>query len=160
MVTFGDWNKINGQLQLSATNISYILKTMGGIELIVDYDDKEKLLMVKITEEIDHHATEKIRRSVDYEIQRLMPRKVIFDFNSVLFMDSAGIGMIIGRYRTCKTYGGNLELQNVKPKIKKILDMSGVTKVIPVVENYQSGGIQKEQKLFFYQEEMNDEKFI
>lgn len=103
--------------------------------MIVKYEEKDKLLIVKITEEIDHHTTEKLRRNVDYEIQRLMPRKVIFDFNSVLFMDSAGIGMIIGRYKTCRTYGGTLELKNVKPKIKRILEMSGITKIIPLIDS-------------------------
>ena len=102
--------------------------------MILKYEEKDKQLMVKITEEIDHHLTEKIRRNVDYEIQRRMPRKVILDFNSVLFMDSAGIGMIIGRYKTCITYGGTMEIHNVNSKIKKILDMSGVSKIVPVVE--------------------------
>lgn len=107
--------------------------------MIIKYDEKDKLLIVKITEEIDHHTTEIIRRRVDYEIQRLMPRKVIFDFNSVIFMDSAGIGMIIGRYKTCKTYGGTLEIKNVKPKIERILSMSGITKIISIIdEDYES----------------------
>ena len=64
-----------------------------------DYIKTDKLLVVKIIEEIDHHTTEKIRRKIDNEITRYMPRKVIFDFNKVSFMDSAGIGMIIGRYK-------------------------------------------------------------
>lgn len=103
--------------------------------MVIKYEEKDKLLIINITEEIDHHTTEIIRRRVDYEIQRLMPRKVIFDFNSVLFMDSAGVGMIIGRYKTCRTYGGMLELKNVKPKIERILSMSGITKIIPIIDN-------------------------
>ena len=60
--------------------------------------DKDKLLVLKIKEEIDDCSVQKIRRRADYEIERYMPRKVIFDFDSVTFMDSAGIGLIIGRY--------------------------------------------------------------
>ena len=71
----------------------------------IEYDIKDKLLVLKITEEIDHHTTEKIRRRADYEINRLLPRKVIFDFNSVTFMDSAGIGFLIGRYKEAKLLG-------------------------------------------------------
>ena len=71
----------------------------------IEYDIKDKLLVLKITEEIDHHTTEKIRRRADYEINRLLPRKVIFDFNSVTFMDSAGIGFLIGRYKEAKVLG-------------------------------------------------------
>lgn len=101
--------------------------------MLLKYEEKDKQLMVRITEEIDHHQTEKLRRNVDYEIQRRMPRKVIFDFNSVLFMDSAGIGMIIGRYKTCSAYGSTMEIHNANSKIKRILDMSGVSKIIPII---------------------------
>ena len=67
-----------------------------------EYKDLDKLLILKVTEEIDHHTTEKIRRKMDNEITRYMPRKVLFDFNEVSFMDSAGIGLIIGR--SCINY--------------------------------------------------------
>lgn len=99
-----------------------------------EYFKKDKLLLIKITEEIDHHTTEKLRRKADSEITRYMPRKVIFDFNNVSFMDSAGIGMIIGRYKTANLLGGTVEMKNVNPSIKKIFEMSGVLKLIPVVE--------------------------
>ena len=99
-----------------------------------EYSKKDKLLLIKITEEIDHHSAEKLRRKADNEITRYMPRKVVFDFNKVSFMDSAGIGMIIGRYKTANLLGGTVEMQNVKPSIKKIFEMSGVLKLIPLVE--------------------------
>lgn len=63
------------------------------------YYIEDKLLILHLTEDIDHHTTEKIRRKADNEIQRHMPRKVVFDFDNVSFMDSAGIGMLIGRYK-------------------------------------------------------------
>ena len=93
---------------------------------------EEKLLIAEITEEIDHHTSEKIRDRLDYEIQRLMPKKVIIDLKAVKFMDSAGIGLIIGRYKTTKMYGGEFEIQNVNEKLKRIFDMSGIEKIIPV----------------------------
>lgn len=96
------------------------------------YVQEDKLLFLQITEEIDHHTTEEIRRKADYEITRFMPRKVIFDFNQVTFMDSAGIGMLIGRYKVAKMLGSTIEMVNVKPSIKKIFEMSGVLKIIPI----------------------------
>jgi stage II sporulation protein AA (anti-sigma F factor antagonist) len=95
----------------------------------------DKLLRIKITEDIDHHSTEKLRRLADNEITRYMPRKVLFDFDKVSFMDSSGIGMIIGRYKTANMLGGTVEMINVKPNVKKVFEMSGVLKIIPVVEN-------------------------
>ena len=67
--------------------------------------ERDKTLLVEITEEIDHHTTEKMRRDLDNDITRYMPRKVIFDFNKVSFMDSAGIGMVIGRYKMVNMIG-------------------------------------------------------
>ena len=93
------------------------------------YKDKDKLLIFEITEEIDHHTTEKIRRKMDNEIERYLPKKIIFDFNQVTFMDSAGIGMLIGRYKTIRMIGGVAELMNVKPSIRKIFEMCGVLKL-------------------------------
>lgn len=93
---------------------------------------EDKLLILKITEEIDHHVAEKIRRMADNEITRYMPRKVVFDFNKVFFMDSSGIGMIIGRYKTATMLGGIVEMKNVNPSVQKVLEMSGVLKIIPI----------------------------
>ena len=99
----------------------------------VTYDNENKLLNLKLTEEIDHCIAEKIRSKADFEIQKHMPQKIVMDFDNVSFMDSAGIGMILGRYKTAKLVGSTLNLSNVKPAIKKVLEMSGVLKIIPII---------------------------
>ena len=91
---------------------------------------EDKLLIIELNEDIDHFQTERIRKRADYEIQRLMPKKVIFDFKKVNFMDSAGIGLILGRYKTASCYGGDIELINANNKIKRIFEMSGLKKFI------------------------------
>lgn len=96
------------------------------------YYKEDKLLMFKITDEIDDCSVQKIRRKADYEIERYMPKKVIFDFNCVTFMDSAGIGLIIGRYKLAKMLGGTVELANLTSSIKKIFEMSGILRLIPI----------------------------
>jgi len=104
------------------------------------YYNEEKLLILKITEEIDECTAQKIRRKADYEIERYMPRKVIFDFNSVTFMDSAGIGLIIGRYRIANMLGGTIEIANVTESIKKVLELSGILKIIKITELAEIAG--------------------
>ena len=96
------------------------------------YNEEDKLLLIKITEEIDECSVQKIRRRVDYELERYMPKKVIFDFDSVTFMDSAGIGLIIGRYKLANMLGIELEITNLTHSVKKIFEMSGILKLIPV----------------------------
>lgn len=104
----------------------------GGLYVNINFDREDKQLVVEITEEIDHHVAEKIRRKVDNEITRYMPRKTIFDFSRVSFMDSAGIGMLIGRYKMMKLIGGSLEIVNISETVKRILEMSGINKIIPI----------------------------
>ena len=94
------------------------------------YYEEKKLLVFKITEEIDECSVKEIRRRADYEIQRFMPKKVIFDFDSVTFMDSAGIGMVIGRYKETSICGGVMEIANLSGSVRKIFEMSGVLKLI------------------------------
>ena len=96
--------------------------------------EQDKLLVFKITDEIDDCNVQKIRRRADYEIERYMPRKVVFDFDSVTFMDSSGIGLIIGRYKFTNMLGGKLEVANLTQSVKKIFEMSGILKLIPIIE--------------------------
>ena len=81
------------------------------------------------------HTTEKLRRKIDNEITRFLPRKVIFDFSNVAFMDSAGIGMLLGRYKVIKMLGGQLELMNVNKQVEKVFEISGILKIIPLIKN-------------------------
>ena len=69
------------------------------------------------------------------EITRFMPRKVVFDFSKVSFMDSAGIGLLIGRYKLAKMLGGVAEITNTSKSIEKVLEMSGITRIIPIIQN-------------------------
>ncbi|MGN1297810.1 MAG: anti-sigma factor antagonist [Clostridia bacterium] len=98
--------------------------------------EKDKLLVFKITDEIDDHSVQMIRRKADYEIERYMPKRVVFDFDSVTFMDSAGIGLIIGRYKFANMLGARLEVSNLTQSVKRIFEMSGILKLIPVAEVY------------------------
>ena len=101
----------------------------------INYKEKDKLLILEINEEIDHHMADKLRRDADYEIQRRNPKRVILDFDSVSFMDSAGIGMVIGRYKTATMIGAKMEMVNVKENIKRIFEMTGVLKIIHITNN-------------------------
>lgn len=96
----------------------------------IKYLEEKKILLFKITEEIDEFKAKEIRRKADYEIERFMPKRVIFDFNRVSFMDSSGIGMIIGRYKQTSMLGGKMEITNLRPAVRKIFEMSGVLKLI------------------------------
>ena len=95
------------------------------------YRKEDKQLIFKLEEDIDECAAQKIRRKLDNEIERYMPKEVIFDFNDVSFMDSAGIGLIIGRYKLASMLGGKVQVTNMTAPVRKIFEMSGMQKIIP-----------------------------
>ena len=107
----------------------------------IRYFEDEKALVFRINEEIDECSVKNIRRRADFEIERFMPKEVIFDFNRVTFMDSAGIGMLIGRYKQTNIIGGTTKVANLSNSVRKIFEMSGVLKIIPEItfdeENYE-----------------------
>lgn len=78
---------------------------------------------------------------MDNEIERYIPRKVIFDFSNISFMDSAGIGMVLGRYKMAKMLDGDLEIINTNKSVKKIFDMSGVSRIINIIEEGKNEGV-------------------
>ena len=94
------------------------------------YKKEDKLLIFKMNEEIDECEVQKIRRKLDNEIERYMPKEIIFDFNNVSFMDSAGIGLIIGRYKLANMLGGKVQVANMTQPVRKIFEMSGMQRII------------------------------
>lgn len=98
----------------------------------INYSKEKKTLTVLLTEEIDQHEADRIRRIVDDEIERFIPREVVFDFDNISFMDSSGIGMIIGRYKLIKLLGGDCIVINVGKSVKKIFEMSGLTRLMEI----------------------------
>lgn len=99
-----------------------------------EYLRETRTLILQIEGEIDHHTCEQIKKETDYEIQKRAPKKLIFDMKDVKFMDSSGIGLIIGRYKYLLRIGGETEIINVNKEIKRILNMSGIFKIIPILE--------------------------
>ena len=125
----------------------------------VKYYSKSKLLVFKITEEIDECKVKEIRRRADYEIERFMPKRVIFDFDRVVFMDSSGIGMVIGRYKQVAMLGGKMELANLTENVRKIFEMSGVLKLIPEVnlqeEYFELTQVEEEKEIWLVKMKWN-----
>lgn len=91
-------------------------------------------LTILLPAEIDHHSAEKIRLEADQLIQRRNIRSILFDFSEAVFMDSSGIGMIIGRYKTMRFMGGTVAAIHVNERMRRILTLSGIYKIIDIYE--------------------------
>lgn len=89
-------------------------------------------LKIKLRGEIDHHTATTIRNAMDSEIYKKRPRGLILDMSSVGFMDSSGLGLIMGRYAVMKELGGEVVVQNPAPAIEKIMLLAGMERVVKI----------------------------
>lgn len=105
----------------------------------VTYIPKHRLILVRVTGEIDHHSAESIRRVTEKEIRRTSAINIAFDFGSVTFMDSSGIGMIIGRYKTASSLGGSVIVFDANEQVMRLMDMSGLSRLVIISETMQKG---------------------
>ena len=96
----------------------------------MQYTQKGKSLCVQLEGEIDHHSAQKIREAIDKTFEPTDCRLIIFDFSKVSFMDSSGIGMIIGRYKNAKKRGGTVAIAGMNPELGRIFQISGLAKII------------------------------
>lgn len=96
---------------------------------------EEDTLIVSLAGEIDHHVSEKLRKNIDEEIALCGTKNLIFDFSNVEFMDSSGIGMVLGRYKKVHGTGGSVIIQNASRLVKQILDMAGVFSLMEYKDN-------------------------
>ena len=87
-------------------------------------------LIVNISEELDHHNAEIIREKIDKMVNRNNIKYIIFNFANTRFMDSSGIGVIMGRYKNIKNLGGGVVVTNVNPRVDRIFRLSGLYKII------------------------------
>ncbi|HHZ06495.1 MAG TPA: anti-sigma factor antagonist [Clostridiales bacterium] len=83
-------------------------------------------LIALLSGEIDHHTAREIRKEIDSQAEKLHPPVLKLDFSQVQFMDSSGIGLIMGRFRLMQLLGGMLLVINVPPHLERIISLSGV----------------------------------
>jgi stage II sporulation protein AA (anti-sigma F factor antagonist) len=103
--------------------------------LQVKFSNRGSTLIVGIIGELDHHSAEYVREKIDSEIMKSTTKNVIFDFSKVSFMDSSGIGVVMGRYKNIQKLNGKAVIVSVSDQIKRIFDMSGLFRIMPVYDN-------------------------
>ncbi len=100
---------------------------------------KYRTLVVKIYGEIDHRAADEVRESVDRELGRTGAVNVAFDFTSVTFMDSSGIGVIMGRSKVTSAMGGKVIIYGAADSVRRIIKMSGIEDIVVIADSLDDG---------------------
>lgn len=94
------------------------------------FEKRNNCLIIGLKGEIDHHSSKELRDRIDSELESANVRNIVFDFSEVGFMDSAGVGLLIGRYKTADRLGGKIGITGISSKMDRILDMSGIYKLM------------------------------
>ena len=99
----------------------------------VSYEIKGEVMVVHISGEIDHHSAVSVRTAIDEEITVKRPKKVLLELSSVDFMDSSGLGLIMGRLALMNRYGGSLALLDPSAAVLKIVKLAGMERMVSIL---------------------------
>lgn len=99
-----------------------------------DFKVIDNCLMIRLPEEIDHHRSSYISENADRYILKNEVSHVVFDFEDTRFMDSSGIGIILGRYKKISCFGGKVFAIHADRQIQRILYLSGLSKIVEIME--------------------------
>lgn len=98
-----------------------------------DFQVIDNYLMVRMPQEVDHHLAAYISENADQYILEDGVEHIVFDFENTRFMDSSGIGIIMGRYRKIACFGGKVYAIHVDRHMERILKLAGITKVVEIL---------------------------
>jgi stage II sporulation protein AA (anti-sigma F factor antagonist) len=103
--------------------------------MYLKFEKKDDKLIANLVGELDHHSAEEVRVKIDDRIDRDNIQKVILNFSGVTFMDSSGIGVVVGRYKKISSKGGTLCVVNVIKGVNRVFELSGLFKIIDSYSN-------------------------
>lgn len=100
----------------------------------VTIESSGNLVIAYLYGEIDHHTAVDIRDKIDNALSFIKPQHLILDFKNVTFMDSSGIGLVMGRYRLLMNFHATLEIRNVTKQTKKIMELARLGSIAIIKE--------------------------
>ena len=95
----------------------------------VKFSESEGTLTARLSGELDHHAVKTQRAGIDSMLFQAKPRLLVLDFSDVKFMDSSGIGLIIGRGTVCESMGCEVSVVGLSKTLKRLVKLSGVDRI-------------------------------
>lgn len=100
----------------------------------INFSVRGNALVVSVRGELDQHNASHLREQIDMRIAHTAVKRLVFDFSELDFMDSSGIGIIIGRYKLMRAVSGTVSIVNGKSSIGKILQLSGIRRIVKVYD--------------------------
>ncbi|MDD4371300.1 MAG: anti-sigma factor antagonist [Anaerostipes sp.] len=98
--------------------------------MATQYQVNGKKLYIKLDGELDHHLAEKVKYQCELILRSYFIKEIIFDFEHSDFMDSSGVGLILGRYQKIHAVGGKVSVMHMNNTIRRVVHMAGLHGVI------------------------------
>lgn len=108
-------------------------KQKEGKDMGVKIESSEAEVRAFLDGEIDHHCAPSLRNEIDLAVEKNRPERLVLDFGEVTFMDSSGIGLVMGRYKAMKEIGGRVSLENTPVHIKKVMRLAGLDRFAEIM---------------------------
>jgi stage II sporulation protein AA (anti-sigma F factor antagonist) len=96
---------------------------------------RDNTVTATLKNEIDHHSAVSVRNEIDDALYKEMPHTLVFDLSEVNFMDSSGLGLVLGRYAKAKELGISVVIKNPSKRTEKIFRMAGIDKFIKIIHD-------------------------
>lgn len=94
--------------------------------------EEENRTVAVLSGEIDHHTAKILRTEIDFALRENQPHELILDFSDVDFMDSSGIGLVMGRYKLMQELDGKVTVKNPSAHIRKVMRLSGIDRLASI----------------------------
>ena len=114
--------------------------------MAVQIEIREDSVLACLSGEIDHHSAAEIRENLDNMIAETRPKSLVLELSDIDFMDSSGLGLVLGRYRRLQEIGAKMFIKNPSVRIEKILAMAGVDKLIRIIRTSEQNKETDDQK--------------
>lgn len=105
--------------------------------LTIDLERKGRVLLVRLVGELDHHTAKQLRDEIEEELTQHQVKHIVLNLEQLSFMDSSGVGVILGRYKQVKAIDGEMVVCAISPDVKRLFEMSGLFKIIRLEESEQ-----------------------
>ncbi|TCP31730.1 SpoIIAA-like anti-anti-sigma regulatory factor [Scopulibacillus darangshiensis] len=107
------------------------------MSLRIGLEVKNQVLCIRLEGELDHHTAEQLRHQVNMALQQHPVHHILLNLKELQFMDSSGLGVILGRYKQISGMGGEMVVCAISPAVRRLFEMSGMFKIIRLEEDEQ-----------------------
>ncbi|SHE44743.1 anti-anti-sigma regulatory factor, SpoIIAA [Seinonella peptonophila] len=107
------------------------------MSLSLEVKHARDVLIVRLAGELDHHTAETVRYQIEAELKKEIYSHLVLNLAELEFMDSSGLGVILGRYKHVTQLGGKMTLCSIRPSVYRLMEMSGLFRILSIYDHEQ-----------------------